>query len=196
MRDHDLQEISCYEDFGTWWVATIMQDLRPASRRFYRRAVEVGLQDRADAARSPMEMVDITRAITIVRKAPRASAQATPAPATSSHKLKQLTEDVLEQLGRDLACRRGRYDEALIAYLDAGIATGLRPGEWLRARLVHQPGRVVLVVRNGKATYYRAHGAYRRLIWTDPACRQVRAVARWLGILRQACADSGPKGRF
>lgn len=57
-----------------------------------------------------------------------------------------------------------RMADRLQAWIEAGEATGLRPGEWANATLIETPDGVdVLVVRNAKHYKDRAHGDSRQI---------------------------------
>lgn len=175
--------------FADWLVET-MASLRLASRRQYRAAASAQLTimvERGDAAaRSAIEQALCRLKDAVFPERDPASL----ARATSSHKRKRLTTDVLVPLEAALAERRSAYDVPLALYLKAGIATGLRPGEWRNARLIISHGRAVLVVRNAKNDNARAHGPCRRLIWPDVHCSEVESIRQWLAAFRAACSGS------
>lgn len=172
------------------WLVEVMASLRQASRRQYRAAAYAQLAvmvERGDVvSRSGIE-----QALRRLKDAVfPGRAPASLSPATSSHKRKRLTTDILLPLEAVLAEGRSAYDAPLALYLKAGIATGLRPGEWRNARLVISQGRAVLVVRNAKNDDARAHGPYRRLIWPDAHCPEVESVRQWLAAYHAACSGS------
>lgn len=180
------------EAFVTWLLNR--QNLRPASRRLYHAALRHGLGLARDATTEPGADARIAAALArLDGYLPGVSEpvdRAKPAPPkTSARKLKRLTADLIGQMSTALARGGGRYDAALGALWRAGLVAGLRPCEWRRARLWIEPDRAVLVVANAKTTKGRAHGPFRRLVWDDPDCPDVAAIAVWLRILR------GPDGR-
>ncbi|MBG0811189.1 hypothetical protein IY145_17665 [Methylosinus sp. H3A] len=117
-------------------------------------------------------------------------------PATSSHVLKRLLDSdwdkLLDSLKRGLA-GNSAYDAPLLAYLEAGRASGLRPCEWARVRLVTFPGAAVsvLVVKNAKEDEVRAHGDFRRLVFAHETCgASLMAIRRWLAIVDSSLAGT------
>lgn len=172
------------------WLVDLMASLRLASRRQYRAAACAQLTimaGKADVSSRPgIEQALFTLKAAVFPERDHASL----APATSSHKRKRLTTDVLIPLEAALAKDRSPYDAPLAIYLKAGIAAGLRPGEWRSARLVISQGRAVLIVRNAKDGDARAHGPYRRLIWPDPHCPEAESVRQWLAAFHAACSGS------
>ncbi|WP_428988882.1 hypothetical protein [Methylocapsa aurea] len=117
-------------------------------------------------------------------------------PATSSHVLKRLLESdwkkLLDCLRQGLA-GNSVYDAPLLAYLEAGRASGLRPCEWARVRLVTFPGAAVsvLVVKNAKEDEVRAHGDFRRLVFAHETCgASLMAIRLWLAIVDSCLAGT------
>ncbi|WP_297392080.1 site-specific integrase [Acidiferrobacter sp.] len=72
-----------------------------------------------------------------------------------------------------------------MAWMEAGIRTGLRPGEWAQATLDHPTpgGRAVLTVPNAKHTNGRGHGVLRRIALLTPETEEW--VRRHLALLRE-----------
>ncbi len=85
------------------------------------------------------------------------------------------------------ACRHlaAATQEDIMAWMEAGIRTGLRPGEWAQATLDHpnQGGMAVLTVHNAKHTNGRGHGVLRRLALLTPETEEW--VRRHLALLRE-----------
>ena len=75
--------------------------------------------------------------------------------------------------------------EDIMAWMEAGIRTGLRPGEWAQATLDHPNpgGRAVLTVHNAKHTNGRGHGVLRRIALLTPETEEW--VRRHLALLRE-----------
>jgi len=113
------------------------------------------------------------------------SGEAAPQRANLIGEGRRIYEDELSAIQEALAA--GAYDhaDALASYLDAALATGLRPIEWMRIRFVLNAEFAVLVVRNAKFGEGRAHGKFRRLVWRLPDhAREVEAVSRYISIVR------------
>ena len=85
------------------------------------------------------------------------------------------------------ACRHlsAATQEDIMAWMEAGIRTGLRPGEWAQATLDHpnSGGRAVLTVHNAKHTNGRGHGVLRRIALLTPETEEW--VRRHLALLRE-----------
>ena len=85
------------------------------------------------------------------------------------------------------ACRHlaAATQEDIMTWMEAGIRTGLRPGEWAQATLDHPTpgGRAVLTVHNAKHTNGRGHGVLRRLALLTPETEEW--VRRHLALLRE-----------
>ena len=85
------------------------------------------------------------------------------------------------------ACRHlaAATQEDIMAWMEAGIRTGLRPGEWAQATLDHpnSGGMAVLTVHNAKHTNGRGHGVLRRLALLTPETEEW--VRRHLALLRE-----------
>ena len=85
------------------------------------------------------------------------------------------------------ACRHlsAATQEDIMAWMEAGIRTGLRPGEWAQATLDHPNpgGRAVLTVHNAKHTNGRGHGVLRRIALLTPETEEW--VRRHLALLRE-----------
>ena len=168
------------------WLIALFAGLRPKTRRVYRAASLVML-DRE--ALQPHGETGWFEAAAILREAKLPPPEGLVA-ATSSNKLKLLSDDEFVALRNALTTSPLTYSLAAEAYLCAGIITGLRPSEWCCVRLVHRRNCVVLVVRNGKFRKgERAHGRYRRLIWNGDARLEVAYISRYIAIVAARCKD-------
>ncbi|MGU3420727.1 hypothetical protein [Methylobacterium sp. D54C] len=172
------------------WLLTLMHTLRPNTRRQYRAAARTGLQVLHNVASDAALEAEVARALMQLDRPWSEVVQASETipsprpPATSARKLKNVTDELLAQLGTELIKRHGHNDAALYAYLYAGCLTGLRPCEWRCARLVYRTNTVTLIVRNAKDGNGRAHGRYRRLVWGNPSAPEIAIIAAWLCALR------------
>ena len=93
--------------------------------------------------------------------------------------------DERDTIENELRHRDLEYGEALESYLDAGLATGLRPHEWSHARLVKTDTCAALVVANAKRGNERAHGPFRRQLWPlSDAAREVNLIERQISMVR------------
>lgn len=78
---------------------------------------------------------------------------------TSNQKAKGIKIQDLLLLDRQIIANSGKYARVTIAWLKAGVLTGLRPSEWQNAVVKDD----VLVVKNGKHSNERACGEFREL---------------------------------
>lgn len=89
---------------------------------------------------------------------------------TSAAKRKSLPEIDRNALTADLNKSPSSYADVLIAVINAGAMTGVRPQEWAGAELYEEAdGVLYLKVRNAKLDELRAHGEYRHLRWDSLA---------------------------
>jgi hypothetical protein len=110
-------------------------------------------------------------------------------PATSSPRARKVYLDEYVAIETKLRGRDLEYGDALRAYLDAGLVTGLRPHEWFRTRLLRTDTCAALVVANAKEGNGRAHGHFRRQLWLLPAfAREVNMIERQISIVRARLA--------
>lgn len=99
---------------------------------------------------------------------------------TSARKQKRIDAQDWEKLAAALLASERRHVEAVILLLAAGLVTGLRPSEWIKAELFHDvEDGWKLKVQNGKSTNGRSHGPTRTLSWSS-CSEEVLAVRNWL----------------
>lgn len=160
-------------------------DLAPVSWRQYKASLSALARDRAKADDDWCEAVT---AIEAMRWSSAGSAPKGRRPKrTSARKDKSPTDERLEQLQHWLTL----HDAEASAFLSATLLTGLRPIEWRAARLAHVGDRLVLFVRNAKATNGRAHGKGRRLWFEALNFSQARAVRTTIAMFRKAWKNDG-----
>lgn len=83
---------------------------------------------------------------------------------TSAQKTKSLSPGDLKVLQDALARSRSKYARATLLWFECTILTGLRPCEWVDARLeMTDNNQLGLVVKNAKSTQGRSHGEKRRI---------------------------------
>ena len=107
--------------------------------------------------------------------------------ATSSRKLKRITQDDYQSLLKHFSHKAGAYDRALILYLKVALVTGLRPIEWSLSSfdICPRTGAAKLIVQNAKYDETRAHGETRTLHWSQPEPEFVEDVTAWMKIVEQ-----------
>lgn len=186
------------------WLSDRRASLRSASWRQYRCAIDHHCKTALDLDEETRK--DLLKSLYGKSDPETIAARKALSPATSSHVLKRLLDSewdkLLDSLKRGLA-GNSVYDTPLLTYLEAGRATGLRPCEWARVRLVTFPGAAVsvLVVKNAKEDEVRAHGDFRRLVFAHETCgASLMAIRRWLAIVDSSLAgtvggDRAPYGK-
>lgn len=100
---------------------------------------------------------------------------------TSGRKKKDVPEGVWAEIKhaiRERIRREHRHARALLAVLEATLATGLRPNEWSFSELTHHEdnGRLVLRVRNSKHSNGRANGVHREMYVDELTTEEIAAV--------------------
>lgn len=108
---------------------------------------------------------------------------------TSAKKRKSVPASVWRVIASDLRGRRSAWASIAAEWVELGMWTGLRPGEWIDVRCHLSGGDLTLCVKNLKATNGRAHGERRtvtlRAIPLDVAWR----IAAFAGGAGAAGAD-------
>lgn len=118
---------------------------------------------------------------------------------TSSTKLKRFPRkdfDILIAYLKTLHETRPKtkWGIPLAAWLRAGLLTGLRPNEWMSARIIDD-GDVKLEVINSKNTNYRANGDIRRLILTGVSEADIKLISTHIMITKKYM-ETGEYGRY
>lgn len=92
---------------------------------------------------------------------------------TSAAKKKSFPVADRDVLTAELLRLQSRYADVLIAVINAGVITGVRPHEWSGAKLYNEAdGVLCLKIRNAKLDNVRAHGEYRHLRWHSLADKE------------------------
>lgn len=160
-------------------------DVAPRSWRVYKASLSAFARDRA---RAEVDWHEALMAIEAMRWSSANSAPKGRRPKrTSARKDKSPTDERLEQLKDWLTL----HNTEASAFLSATLLTGLRPIEWRAARLVHVGDRLVLLVRNAKATNGRAHGKGRRLWFEALNFQQAKAVRTTIAMFRKVWKYDG-----
>lgn len=85
---------------------------------------------------------------------------------TSGAKLKSFSDIDRKAITEYLNELPSIYARVLIAVINAGAMTGIRPKEWAGAEFYEEAdGVLCLKIKNAKLNYVRAHGEYRHLRW-------------------------------
>lgn len=151
------------------WAIEQRLSLRPASWRQYRAALIACLEvEESDPAQRAISLLQAADSGPCLRRPLR--------PRTSGQKLRRLSPEDMSQIRAWLGSHKSRWSALTIAWLQVGLMTGLRPVEWLGARLVIIEGRPALLVENAKSTNGRAHGKFRTLHLMDTEPLHLKAI--------------------
>jgi hypothetical protein len=160
-------------------------DLAPASWRQYKASLSAFARAQVQADEAWREAVSAIEEMRWSSTGPATKARRPRR--TSAQKDKSPSDEQIKRLLDWLAL----HDAQAAAFFSATLLTGLRPIEWQAARIVYVGDRVVLLVRNAKATNGRAHGKGRRL-WFDALDFQLaRAVQSTIAVFKKARKNSG-----
>ncbi|MBD3849406.1 site-specific integrase [Bosea sp. SSUT16] len=111
---------------------------------------------------------------------------------TSALKSKGLPQNDIDTLLAKIDASRSDHRNALRAYVQATLLTGLRPCEWPSVTLKLQDGTLILIVTNAKANDLRAHSLERTLLFDRLPRKFAERLSEWLTIVA-AAGDDYPK---
>lgn len=97
---------------------------------------------------------------------------------TSSNKLKSIKQNDFDIISDYLRSQIGnhQYALALLTWMQAGEATGLRPSEWESAQIIELDGHTALKIENAKHTNGRGNGSHRHLILDALEPEKINAI--------------------
>lgn len=95
---------------------------------------------------------------------------------TSARRKKTISEENINTLTDYLGQNKNKWAKALLVWLLAGVATGLRPNEWLTAELKQLNEKLIVRTENFKANEERSYAKYREIDITDLPERFKKAV--------------------
>lgn len=160
------------------WAISLRAELRPASWRQYRAALVYYFSLESGTAAEQAIALLQTADSSVCLKGKDAPSR------TSSSKKKQISPDELAQLVEFLEAHKTRWNLPTSVWLQASVLTGLRPNEWLHARLVtSDEGDLVLAVENAKNTNGRANGKERHLVLTGLTAGQQDLIEAQLKVV-------------
>lgn len=96
---------------------------------------------------------------------------------TSARRKKNISSENIETLTEYLSQNKNKWAKALLVWLLAGVATGLRPNEWLTAELKQTDDRLIVRTENFKANEKRSYAKHREIDITDLPERFKKAVS-------------------
>lgn len=181
------------------WLIMKFTSVAPSTRRLYRAAVMWALEDLRQKAEGDISQEEIASAITCLSDAAPPDRSGGRTLRTSAKKARLLTAHDLDILAQVLEVRDGEYDRALLQFLRANVAAGLRPSEWASATGIRFGSLFVLRVVNGKAGQGRAHGKLRHLVWSEAGSPTGAAIEEWLATVAAITAmvpESAKKSEF
>ena len=122
---------------------------------------------------------------------------------TSARKRKEITGDEFERLLKVLGGRRCTWATNTRLFLQAGLLTGLRPGEWEFAVIIDDVelpngSKVgpVLKVKNAKNTNGRCHGEYRHLILSNLERTEINTIQMHISLVTRWIRDGGKYEKY
>lgn len=95
---------------------------------------------------------------------------------TSGSKLKKFSWRDFQRLTDHLRNKPGKWHKPLLDWLVCGCLTGLRPQEWVEARIGEVEGEKALVVKNAKSTNGRSHGPTRTLLLSALSTEEIQTL--------------------
>lgn len=99
---------------------------------------------------------------------------------TSARRKKNLTESQFLEIQSYVQGKGNKWGKALLVWLLAGVATGLRPNEWQTAQLNEKDGRLLLTSENFKANEVRSYAKERTIDLTQLPERYIVAIKEHL----------------
>ena len=169
-----------------WLIAAKRPALSPASWRQYRAAVVWALERRASKTGDDFRLM--WSLIERLKEVPPNPVRPTER-RTSAQKAKKLPQNDFVKIVLTARLAGAKDARALEAYLNSGRLTGLRPGEWLTARLVKNPKhgfKWALIAPCAKKDDFRAHSETRTLFFRDMPARLEESLLTWLVIVEKA----------
>lgn len=103
---------------------------------------------------------------------------------TSSRRKKAISPEHLLEIEGYVKNNQPIWGEALVIWLHASIATGLRPNEWLTAELKEIDGRIILRTENFKFNEVRSYDSHREIDITNLPDDLVRKVRQQINVVQ------------
>jgi len=171
------------------WLLDVLEGVKPASFRQYKAAALAHLPQMFDGSGELDLAMDRLRA-----------AHAKPnrhlPPRTSARKMRFLPQEDWERLrdwllagvavgdGVDAAKASVITPAALEAWCRATLLCALRPTEWAKAECREEGHRLIVIVRNAKATQGRSHGETRTLVFEELDGSEREAISATIELAR------------
>lgn len=103
---------------------------------------------------------------------------------TSSRRKKNASPEDIEKISSVVKENNSKWGDALIIWLQAAIATGLRPNEWRTATLKEEDGRIILRSKNFKRNEVRSYADFREIDLTDSSEESITFVKQQVSIVQ------------
>lgn len=103
---------------------------------------------------------------------------------TSARRKKNLSPEQLADIQRYVLGKNNKWGKALLVWLKAGVATGLRPNEWQTAELSENEGRLLLTCENFKANETRSYAKERTIDLSGLPEEYITAVKEHLATVK------------
>lgn len=122
------------------------------------------------------EMIDLFATVKPLKKSEREKK-------TSARRKKNMTEEQFELIQQHLTENKNKWAKALMVWLLAGVATGLRPNEWQTASLREEGDRLILKTDNFKANEQRSYAPFREIDLSGLPDRFIIAVKEHMRVV-------------
>lgn len=103
---------------------------------------------------------------------------------TSSRRKKKASPEDIQKISEVVKDNSSKWGEALIIWLQAAIATGLRPNEWRTATLIEDDNRLILRSKNFKRNEVRSYADFREIDLTDSSEESIGFVKKQVSIVQ------------
>lgn len=186
LRLAPTEDLRC-KDLVTWAI-TLRPALSASSWRQYKSALRCSIERQkgvgANEALTLLESADTGPCQSITRN-------------TSAQKARKLSPADFNAIRDYLLKKKWKWARATVIWLAAGYLTGLRPTEWLGAKLIQSPdGRIMLRVENAKATNQRAHGPSRTLDLGDIQPAMLASLRRQLAFVAKCSSPESFRNSY
>lgn len=153
------------------WLADLRPTLSKPSWRLYKSAAICYLEQNGAENEEALQAIDYLKEIDSEGCALNTNK-------TSSTKLKKFPWKDFQKITDYLRNHSGKWHRPLLDWIVSASLTGLRPQEWLAAKITVIAGEPALHVQNAKTTNGRAHGPSRTLLLGSLAREEVETLTR------------------
>lgn len=163
----------CIEKHAPEWAASTWKITRLGYEMLFKQLVN-------QQKMSPAKMDEISILIASVKPLKKSERQKK----TSARRKKNMTQEQFDQIQEYLIQNNNKWAKALLVWLLAGVASGLRPNEWQTASLREEDGRIILKTDNFKANEQRSYGPFREIDISELPERFITAVKEHMSVVK------------